>query len=426
MMMRTWFWRALGVPANSVASRQKLGIVALLYFIQGAPAAILWEVLPVYFRINGVSLRAIGGLRLLELPYSLKVFWSPLVHRFGDRRFWVAACMFGIAGVLFALPFVNVAGVGLIVLVLILALTTLSATQDIAIDSYSVGLVNREEEGAANGVRASAYRVALVFVGGGLVFLAAVLAWNSLFMLAGGVFALLGFAALAIPRLALPEEARTHWWQGFAGWAGTWRVVPLIAFVLTYKLGEFAIGPMVKPFWVDYGKSIWPVQDDLMFQIGLFPTTFGIVLSVVGALAGGAFISRYGIFHGVWFLGLLQAVSNMGYSLVEWLDLGRFGLYGASMFESVSGGLGTAAFLAFLMNVCDKQHATVQYAFLSSVFSLTGRLIGGISGLGAEKYGYGNYFAITFLLSLPAYLLLPWVKGWIHEDGKRGDGEKGR
>ena len=120
--MRTWFWRALGVPANSAASRQKLGIVALLYFIQGAPAAILWEVLPVYFRINGVSLRAIGGLRLLELPYSLKVLWSPLVHRFGDRRFWVTACMLGIAAVLFALPFVDIAAVGLIVLVLLLAI----------------------------------------------------------------------------------------------------------------------------------------------------------------------------------------------------------------------------------------------------------------------------------------------------------------
>ena len=419
--MRSWLWRLVGVPANSSASKEKLRIIALLYFIQGAPAAILWEVLPVYFRMNGVSLRAIGGLRLLELPYSLKVLWSPLVHRFGDRRLWVTACMLGIAAVLFALPFVNVAGVGLIVLVLILALTTLSATQDIAIDSYSVGLVNRAEEGAANGVRASAYRVALVFFGGGLVFLAAVLAWNSLFILAGSIFALLGLAARMIPRLNLPEEAREHWWKGFAGWVGTWRVLPLIAFVLTYKLGEFAIGPMVKPFWVDYGKSIW-TQEQLMFQIGLFPTTFGIVLSIAGALAGGAFISRYGIFHGVWFLGLLQAVSNLSYSLVEWLDLGRFGLYGASMFESLSGGLGTAAFLAFLMNVCDKEHATVQYAFLSSIFSLTGRLIGGISGLGAEKYGYGNYFAITFLLSMPAYLLLPWVKQWIQEDDNRGGG----
>jgi PAT family beta-lactamase induction signal transducer AmpG len=408
--MSTWIWRLLGVSQDSPASRQKLGVIALLYFIQGAPAAILWEVLPVYFRINGVSLRAIGGLRLLELPYSLKVFWSPLVHRFGDRRFWILACMLGIACVLFLLPFVDVASVGVVVLVLILALTTLSATQDVAIDSYSVGLVDREEEGAANGVRASAYRVALVFVGGGSVFLAGVLAWNALFVAAGVVFC---------ARLSLPEEAREHWLKGFAGWAGTWKVIPLVLFVLTYKLGEFAIGPMVKPFWVDYGKSIWPAQEDLMFQIGLFPTTFGIVLSVAGALMGGAFISRYGIFHGVWFLGLLQAVSNLGYSLVDWWNLGRFGLYGASMFESLSGGLGTAAFLAFLMNICQKEHATVQYAFLSSVFSLTGRLIGGISGLGAEKYGFADYFAITFLLSMPAYLLLPWVRKWIQEERRK-------
>ena len=413
--MRDLFWKLLGVNRLPDESKKKLGVVALLYFIQGAPAAILWEVLPVYFRLHGVSLRAIGGLRLLELPYSLKVFWSPLVHRYGDRRAWVTACMLGIAGVLLALPFVNVAAVGLIVLLLIFALTTLSATQDVAIDSYSVGLISREEEGAANGVRASAYRVALVFAGGGIVFLAALLEWNTLFMLASLLFAILALAVLAIPRLSLPEQAREHWLQGFVGWAGTWRVIPLVLFVLTYKLGEFAIGPMVKPFWVDYGKSIWPVREELMFQIGLFPTTLGIILSIAGALAGGAFISRYGIFHGVWFLGLLQAVSNLGYSAVEWMNLGRFGLYGASMFESLSGGLGTAAFLAFLMNVCQKEHATVQYAFLSSIFSLTGRLVGGISGLGAERYGYGNYFAITFLLSLPAYLFLPWVKHWIQE-----------
>jgi PAT family beta-lactamase induction signal transducer AmpG len=414
--MGSYFWKWLGAGHFAPAMKQKLGVVALLYFIQGAPAAILWEVLPVYFRLHGVSLRAIGGLRLLELPYSLKVFWSPLVHRYGDRRVWVLACMLGIAVVLMALPFTDVAAVGLIVLLLILLLTTLSATQDVAIDSYSVGLINRDEEGPANGVRASAYRVALVVAGGGLVFLATVLQWNSLFMLAGIAFVLLGFAALRVPKLSLPDEAREHWLKGFVGWAGTWRVIPLVLFVLTYKLGEFAIGPMVKPFWVDYGKSIWPVEEDLVFQIGVFPTTFGIVLSVVGALMGGAFISRFGIFHGVWLLGLLQAGSNLGYSVVEWFNLGRFGLYGASMFESVSGGLGTAAFLAFLMNVCQKEHATVQYAFLSSIFSLTGRLIGGISGLGAEKYGYGDYFAVTFLLSLPAYLLLPWVKQWIHED----------
>jgi PAT family beta-lactamase induction signal transducer AmpG len=399
----------------------------LLYFIQGSPVAILWEVLPVYLRLQGISLAAIGGLRLLELPYSLKVFWSPLVHRYGDRRGWILGCMAGIAVALGILPFIEVSRVaqdfraGWILFLLILIYTTLSATQDVAIDSYSVGLISREEEGPANGIRASAYRAALVLLGAGVVFLASTFEWTFLYLCAAGVFGALALSVLLIPRLELSREARQHWAAGFADWISTWRAVPLVLFVLFYKLGEFAIGPMVKPFWVDYGASIWPEQKQLMFQIGLIPTTLGIALSIAGALAGGGFISRYGIFRGVLVLGFLQAVSNLGYAFVAWADLGRAGLYGASMFESFSGGLGTAAFLAFLMNVCDKEHATVQYAFLSSVFSLTGRLVGGISGLGAQKVGYGNYFALTFILSLPAFALLPWVRSWIREAPKRSD-----
>ncbi|MEE9568825.1 MAG: MFS transporter [Candidatus Binatia bacterium] len=417
--MRISIWGLLGAGRLSAKSRKKLGIVGFLYFIEGSLPAILWEVLPVYFRVQGVSLRDIGGLRLLELPYSLKFFWSPLVHRFGDRRLWITVCMLAIAIVVGILPFVSVARLDLIAII-ILALTTLSATQDIAIDSYTVGLTQREEEGPVNGVRASAYRMALVMLGGGMVFLAAVFRWPLLYIAAAIVLAVLGFFVVFVPRLDLPEAARQHWLSGFVGWIGTWKAVPLVVFVLTYKMGEFAIGPMVKPFWVDYGSLIWADRGELMFQIGLIPTTFGIVLSVAGALSGGAFISRYGIFHGIWVLGLFQAVSNLGYALVAWADLGRFGLYGASVFESFSGGLGTAAFLAFLMNICEKEHATTQYAFLSSVFSLTGRLVGGVSGLGAERFGYGNYFALTFLLALPAYLLLPWVKRWIHEGGRGG------
>src|SRR5438046_7615817 len=118
--MKFSFWTLLGAHGRPRETQKKLGVVALLYFIQGAPAAILWEVLPVYLRLHGVSLRMIGGLRLLELPYSLKFFWSPLLHRYGDRRIWVSACMLGIAGVLLALPFLDVAGVGWIVLLLIL------------------------------------------------------------------------------------------------------------------------------------------------------------------------------------------------------------------------------------------------------------------------------------------------------------------
>jgi PAT family beta-lactamase induction signal transducer AmpG len=405
--MKLRFWTLLGAGQLAPQSRSKLGVVAFLYFIQGSPPAILWEVLPVYFRLHGVSLSAIGGLRFLELPYSLKFFWSPLVHRYGDRRVWASWCMLSAAAVVAALPFVDIGRLNWIVVTLVLLLTTLSATQDIAIDSYSVGLIGRDEEGPANGVRASAYRIALVCIGGGTVLLATVLDWTLLYLIAAVFFAFLALSVLRVPPLELPSEARQRWLEGFFGWITTWQAIPLVLFVLLYKLGEFAIGPMVKPFWVDHGRSV--------FEIGLIPTTFGIILSVVGSLAGGSFIAKYGTFNGVWALGLLQAFSNLGYAIVDWAHLGPLGLYSASVFESLTAGLGTAAFLALLMNVCEKEHATIQYAFLSSIFALSGRLVGGISGLGAERFGYGNYFALTFLLSLPAYALLPWLRRWIHE-----------
>jgi PAT family beta-lactamase induction signal transducer AmpG len=401
-------WGLVGASHLPAASRKKLGVVALLYFVEGSPVSLLWEVLPVYLRVQGVSLRAIGGLRLLELPFSLKVLWAPLIQRFGDRRGWVAAAMLVVAVISLALPWVDPAHAPWLLLLLLLALTTAAATQDMAIDSYTVALVDPEERGAANGVRASAYRVALVLLGGGMVTLAAWVAWPPLFAGAGVVFAALGLAALRLPRLDIPAEARRDWLGPFLAWIGTWRAVPLVLFVLTYKLGEFAIGPMVKPFWVDRGRSL--------AEIGLVPTTLGIVLSIAGALAGGAFITRYGVFTSVWALGLPQAISNLGYAAVAAGGLPWPALYAASMLDSFSGGLGTAAFLAFLMAVCDREGATLQYALLTSLFSFTGRLAGAVSGLGAERWGYGAYFALTFLVSLPAFCLLPWLRSWVQED----------
>ncbi len=408
-------WRLIGAGDLGQASRRKLGVVALLYFVEGTPVSVLWEVLPVYLRLQGLSLRAIGGLRLLELPFSLKLLWSPLVQRFGDRRGWVTACMLVTGAVMAAIPLVDAAARPWLLMALVLVLTLASATQDMAIDSYTVALVEGPERGAANGVRAGAYRVALVLVGGGLVTLAAWLPWPGLFVAAAVVCAALGLAARRAPDVPIPAEARRHWLAPFIGWLATWRALPLVGFVLTYKLGEFAIGPMVKPFWVDRGRSL--------LEIGVVPTALGIVLSIAGALAGGAFIARHGVFTSVWALGIPQAVSNLGYAVVAASALPGPALYAASMVDSFSGGLGTAAFLALLMSVCDREGATIQYAFLTSLFSLTGRLAGAVSGVGVERWGYGGYFAITFVVSLPGLALVPWLMAWIDRPGPARAGD---
>jgi PAT family beta-lactamase induction signal transducer AmpG len=386
--------------------RRKLFWVSILYFAEGFPFGLVVDNLPVYFRVHGVALTEIGLMSLLQAPWTLKVLWSPLVDRFGRRQHWITSALCALTLAVAAVPLFSATHPTLWLWVVLLVLTTAAATQDIAIDAYTIGLLDPGEEGVANGVRVSAYRVALIVGGGGLVILAGPLGWAITFQIAALILALLAVLAWRAPRLppALSAVPRT-WWQPFQEWSQRPGAVFVFLFVLTYKLGDASMGPMVKPFWVDRGLTVE--------EIGLVSTTLGTVASIVGALAGGVLTTRWGIFTALWSLGLAQAFSNLGYTAVAAFDLGRPSIYTASLLESFTGGLGNAAFLSFLMHICDKRQAATEYAFLSAIFGLTRALAGACSGWGASHLGYAAYFGFTFVLAFPAFALLPWIRPWV-------------
>jgi PAT family beta-lactamase induction signal transducer AmpG len=385
--------------------RRKLFWVSVLYFAEGFPFGIVADNLPVYFRTHGLSLTEIGLMNLLGMPWTLKVLWSPLVDRFGSRQQWIVPCLVTMALVLAALPFFPASAPSVWLWGALMLLTIASATQDIAIDAYTIGLLESGEEGVANGVRVSAYRVALIVGGGGLVIAAGPLGWTVVFSLAAVIAVRLAFCVSWSPPIARqPAASSQPWLQPLWAWLARPGAPLIFLFVLTYKLGDASMGPMVKPFWVDRGLSV--------AEIGLISTTFGVAASIVGALAGGLLTTRWGIFRALWLLGLLQAFSNLGYAAIAHFGVGRAGIYAASLCESFTGGLGTAAFLAFLMHICDKRRAATEYALLSAIFGLTRSVAGAVSGWGASHLGYAAYFALTFLLAFPAFGLLPWVRAW--------------
>ena len=311
--------------------------IGILYFSEGFPFGIVNDCLPVYFRTAGVSLRDIGLLSLLGLPWSLKVLWSPLIDRFGERRHWILACQVGMALVLISLPLFPAGQIGWALRALLLTFTAFSATQDVAVDAYTIGVVPRGREGPANSVRVMAYRVALIVGGGGLLALATFLPWRILFWTGALILTALAVVAWRAPRVRVSEAERRALFRPLVNWLRRSSAVPVLGFVLIYKLADASMGPMVKPFWIDRGLS--PAE------IGLISTTIGVLATIAGAVLGGIWVNRFGIFHGLWALGLVQAGSNLGYAAVAQFDLPRGFLYGASIFESFSGGLGTAAFL---------------------------------------------------------------------------------
>jgi MFS transporter, PAT family, beta-lactamase induction signal transducer AmpG len=394
---------ALSKPTRAPGFPRRMRWVAILYFAQGFPFGIFREVWGVFFRSRGVSLTEIGMMELLGLPWVAKPLWAPLVDRYGDRRKWIAGCLVVLA-VCLALhtTFPVSASPGIYVWAVLFAFTMASATQDIAIDAHTIGFLPRGEEGAANGIRVSAYRVATMVAGGFLLSAAGFLGWGPAWLAGAGILLLLAAVALRAPAAELVASERKLFLSPFVRWLAKPGSIPTLAFVLLYKLGDQAISPMIRPFWVDSGRTIQ--------EIAWVSNTFGIGATIVGALIGGFWTMRLGLIRGLVVMGILQASSNLAYAVVGLTGAGKLSLYGASVWESFTQGLGTAAFLSLLMRLCDKEHAGVQYALLSALFSLARHIAGAASGWAADRLGFGTFALYTVLLSVPAFLLLPWVK----------------
>jgi PAT family beta-lactamase induction signal transducer AmpG len=385
--------------------RRKLFWLSVVYFIQGLPFGVYLDVFPVYFRQHGVSLSDIGLMATLSLPWTLKFLWAPVLDRFLERRTWVTVACGAMALAMFSVPLFDAGHPTLGLWTLLFSFIVFSATQDVAIDAFAVAIVSRGEEGIANSFRSGLYRVGALAGGGMTMYLVKPFGWTWVFLVLGFAFIGLAIAAWPAPKVPVVHQPPREWarslWQ-FLSRPGS---IAVFLFVLLYKIGDLAMGPMVKPFWVDRGMSA--------AEIGTVSTNFGMALGLIGAFVGGLFVNRFGIFHGLWFLGLAQAGSNLVYAAVAQFDLGRAWLFSASLFESFSMGLGTAAFLSFLMRICDKGQAATQYAILTALFAAPRPLLAPLGGVLAESWGYAPFFALTFLMALPAYALLPWVGRWV-------------
>ena len=261
-----------------------------------------------------MSLAAIGLASGASLPWVLKFLWAPLVDRHGSRRGWIRICL-----ALLAVVSVVLAGADPVrhagqLAVLLFLYVALSATQDIAIDAYTIETTHGRELGVANSVRIGAYRGATFVSSALLVWIASRSGWHPAFLVAAALFGGLALAAVVLPspsRLAAHPLTLGEPIRALLGRPGIWSVV---AFALLFKLDISAMEPMTKPFWVASGFSLE--------QIAAL-TTGRLLATLAGAALGGIIATRIGIFHALWSLGLVQLLSSLGYSAAAAVGGGR-------------------------------------------------------------------------------------------------------
>lgn len=381
---------------------RRLAWIGAFSFASGFPFGLVNDALPVYIRSQGASLAAVGDLSLASLPWTFKFLWAPLVDRFGTRRSWIVVVLALLGAALYALRALPVLPPSVLLLPLVTLVVALSATQDIAIDAYTIEATTREELGVANSVRIAIYRAAMLVSAGGVTWWAGRHGWPAAWTAAAAVFGALAVAGLFAPVTSRAGLASEPLWQPIAAFLARRDVWLIVAFALLFKLDIAALDPMTKPFWVDRGLSLE--------AIGTTITTGRLVATVLGATLGGVLTSRWGLFPSLWRLGAVQALSSLGYAAAAAAAPSLPLILAAAFFENFAAGLGTAVFLAFLMSVCEKRYAATQYAVLSALLALSRSGAGWASGRVAEQTGYTTYFVLTFLIGLPAFLLLPLLR----------------
>ncbi len=389
--------------------------VLLLSFSSGLPLAMVGGTLQAWLATEKVDIRTIGWFTLVGLPYTWKFLWSPFFDRYvsrflGPRRGWILVLqlllMVGIAGMGLLSPHSHIQILALVAI----GVAFLSASQDIVIDAYRVEVLRPNERGSGAGVTNLGARVALLLSGAGALILSDHLPWNTVYLLMATCLILGMVATFFGPEpervIKHPTSLKDAVVDPFLDFFKRKDAIAMLFFVILYKFGDAFSMALATPFLLDVGFT--------KTQIGVAFKGVGMGATIVGALGGGAIIARIGLNRSLWIFGVLQALSNIGFIVLSSVGNSFPLLLTVMGIDNICAGLGSAAFLAFLMSACNVRYTATQYALLSSVMAIARTFVGPPAGYVVKAYGWPTFFLISMVLAIPSLMLLhrfaPWGK----------------
>lgn len=399
--------------------------VSSTYFTQGLPYMIVRFLSSVYFTDIGVREAWLGFLNFLGLPWNLKFLWAPFLDIFGTKRAWLIRLQLAITFLVLLIAIL--AGMGQhapspfrsgLIAFLFTTLAFIAATNDVAIDAYYMeGLKSRVEQASYTGHRVMAYRMAIIYTRSVLVGIAGIANW--FYGFGAGAATMLFFFLLhlfLLPRFETEKKGernsvaivRHKFIESFLCYLKQERVVLILVFVATYKLGDEILFSMNTPFLI---RELGVTKIQLAWLAGLVGS-FG---AIAGTMVGAWWISKKGLKKVIWPLTLLMNINILAYLILSEgrpqasQPLGVAVIALVHGYENIAGGLGSAALMIYLMRLCSPQFKAAHFAIGTAIMSLGSTFIGGFSGIIVEKLGYTNLFLIGFAATIPSMCLLFWL-----------------
>ena len=384
--------------------------VLFLGFSSGLPLALSGSTLQAWLTVEDVDIKTIGLFSLVGLPYTLKFLWSPLMDRFvvpifGRRRGWIALSQLALIGLILGMSVTSPQNGLWFLALLAFCLTFVSASQDVAIDAYRTEVLRERERGMGAAVSVTGYRIAMLVSGALALILSEYLGWRATYMLMALIMSIGVVAVWLGPEPEDPgtppasmKDAVEGPFKEFFSRTGVWS---LLALIVLYKLGDAFAGSLTTTFLIR-GVNF------SVGEVGAINKGMGLASTIIGALFGGVLMARLRLFKALLIFGILQAVSNLSFMVLALVGKSYPLMIFTIAFENLAGGMGTAAFVAFLMILCNHSYTATQFALLSALASLGRVFVGPLSGVLVDGMGWTVFFFTTFLFALPGLVLL-WV-----------------
>jgi PAT family beta-lactamase induction signal transducer AmpG len=397
-------------PYIEVFNNRRIAVVTLLGFSSGLPLSLAGSTLQAWLTVEGVDIKTIGIFALVSLPYTLKFFWSPFMDRFvppwlGRRRGWILitqiCLMLGIA----LMSMFSPQNVPLLIAGIAFMIAFASASQDIVIDAYRTDVLRQKERGAGAAVSVFGYRIAILVSGAFALILSEHINWNNTYLLMSAVMLIGIFAAFMAPEpekaVEPPRNLRDAVACPMKDYFQRRYALFILFLIILYKLGDAYAGSLATAFFI---RGVGFSAGD----VGTINKGFGLACTLAGAFLGGAMMVKLGLFKSLLIFGVLQAASNLSFMLLAYIGKNYEMFVFAIAFENLSGGMGTSAFVALLMSLCNSRFSATQYALLSSLAAVGRIVISPTSGFLVESVGWAVFFFITTLVALPGLAVL-WL-----------------
>ncbi|MCG5053433.1 MAG: MFS transporter [Myxococcales bacterium] len=391
----------------SVFRSRRVGWLTPIGFAAGLPFLLSQGSLQTWLTVEKVDVSTIGLFTLVGVPYNLKFLWAPLLDRyslpgFGRRRGWMLAFQALIAAFVFALGLLGVQGNLAIVAALALGLSFVSASFDVVVDAHRTDLLAPSERAAGTATFVTGYRVALNVTGALALILADTVTWRWLYFAFAALMALGLWFTWRVPEPEMKAAPRTLTEAVVEPFIDFFRrkgALIALAFVISFRVGDTIATTMITPFLI---RTVGFSQA----EVGTVNKFFGSLAAIAGSFLGGAVVAKWGLRRPLFVLGGLAALTNVLYAVLAHTGKSFPMLFIAVGFDSFAGGMGSAAFVAFLMTLAASRYSATQYALLTSVSSVGGRALGAWSGFLARELGWSLFFLITAAFILPALLFI--------------------